>query len=181
MCTVPFFKALWEGEGFSVENLLLILTLIIPLEGSWYPHRGLDSVVLMVVDASDFDGSFPKKVANLVSIQLKSIQRLGSWGSRGNVPRVVLVVTKLIYYRALYHRRDSSTRVRQRAREGGSNKLTSVHLVRSCEGLGLKNLVDDVIALVGQRGNVWAIGAENLWEEYSINSLGKHVGGRFLT
>lgn len=139
---------------------------------------GTRSVVLMVVDASDFDGSFPKKVANLVSATIDEHSTAWKQGKSGNVPRVVLVVTKI----DLLPSSVSPTRfehwVRQRAREGGSNKITSVHLVSAVRDWGLKNLVEDVISLAGPRGNVWAIGSQNAGKSTLINSLGKHVGGK---
>ncbi|KAF4372812.1 hypothetical protein G4B88_028787 [Cannabis sativa] len=162
----------------TVENLLPDFDFDHTIGRKLVSTSGTRSVVLMVVDASDFDGSFPKKVANLVSDTIE--EHLTAWklGKSGNVPRVVLVVTKI----DLLPSSISPTRfehwVRQRAREGGSNKLTSVHLVSAVRDWGLKNLVDDVIALAGQRGNVWAIGAQNAGKSTLINSLGKHVGGK---
>lgn len=138
---------------------------------------GTRSVVLMVVDATDFDGSFPRKVARLVSETIE--ENLGVWkqGKSGNVPRMVLVVTKI----DLLPSELSPTRlehwVRQRAREGGAeSKIKSVHMVSAVRDWGLKNLVEDVMGLAGPRGNVWAIGAQNAGKSTLINSIGKHVG-----
>ena len=44
---------------------------------------GTRSVVLMVVDATDFDGSFPRKVARLASEKTEENLGRGSKGSRG--------------------------------------------------------------------------------------------------
>ena len=44
---------------------------------------GTRLVVLMVVDATDFDGSFPRKVARLVSETTEENLGRGSKGSRG--------------------------------------------------------------------------------------------------
>ncbi|ONH99109.1 hypothetical protein PRUPE_6G012300 [Prunus persica] len=46
---------------------------------------GTRSVVLMVVDAADFDGSFPKKVAKLVSDTIEEHSAAWKQGPRGNV------------------------------------------------------------------------------------------------
>uniref|UniRef100_A0A803PYX2 G domain-containing protein n=1 Tax=Cannabis sativa TaxID=3483 RepID=A0A803PYX2_CANSA len=123
----------------TVENLLPNFDFDHTIGRKLVSTSGTRSVVLMVVDASDFDGSFPKKVANLVSDTIEEHSTAWKLGKSGNVPRVVLVC---------------------------------------CEDWGLKNLVDDVIALAGQRGNVWAIGAQNAGKSTLINSLGKHVGGK---
>ncbi|KAH7849719.1 hypothetical protein Vadar_022085 [Vaccinium darrowii] len=57
------------------------------------------AVVLMVVAAVDFDGSFPKKVAKLVSTAIDENSTFWKEGKSGNVPRVVLVVARLIFCR----------------------------------------------------------------------------------
>ncbi|KAL4611882.1 hypothetical protein ACB092_08G158000 [Castanea dentata] len=138
---------------------------------------GTRSVVLMVVDATDFDGSFPRKAARLVSETIE--ENSGAWkqGKSGNLPRMVMVVTKI----DLLPTELSPTRlehwVRQRAREGGAaSKMTSVHMVSAVRDWGLKNLVEDVVNLAGPRGNVWAIGAQNAGKSTLLNSIGKHVG-----
>ncbi|KAM4084469.1 hypothetical protein ACB094_08G134900 [Castanea mollissima] len=138
---------------------------------------GTRSVVLLVVDATDFDGSFPRKVARLVSETIE--ENSGAWkqGKSGNLPRMVMVVTKI----DLLPTELSPTRlehwVRQRAREGGAaSKMTSVHMVSAVRDWGLKNLVEDVVKLAGPRGNVWAIGAQNAGKSTLLNSIGKHVG-----
>ena len=78
----------------------------------------------------------------------------------GELPRMVMVVTKI----DLLPTELSPTRlehwVRQRAREGGAaSKMTSVHIVSVVRDWGPKNLVEDVVGLAEPRGNVWAIGA----------------------
>ncbi|PIA64316.1 hypothetical protein AQUCO_00100061v1 [Aquilegia coerulea] len=162
----------------SVENLLPDFDFDHTIGRKLVTTSGTRSVVLMVVDASDFDGSFPRKVARLVSDSIDENSAAWKHGKSGNVPRVVLVVTKI----DLLPPSLSPTRlehwVRQRAREGGANKLTSVHLVSSFKDWGVKNLVDDVCQLAGARGNVWAIGAQNAGKSTLINSIGKHVSGK---
>ncbi|XP_038901740.1 GTP-binding protein BRASSINAZOLE INSENSITIVE PALE GREEN 2, chloroplastic [Benincasa hispida] len=162
----------------SVENLLPDFDFDHTIGRRLVSTTGTRSVVMIVVDATDFDGSFPKKVANLVSATIEDNSAAWKQGKSGNVPRVVLVVTKI----DLLPSSISPTRfehwVRQRAREGGINKITSLHMVSAVRDWGLKNLVEDVIDLVGARGNVWAIGAQNAGKSTLINSIGKHVGGK---
>ncbi|KAK2641416.1 hypothetical protein Ddye_023179 [Dipteronia dyeriana] len=135
------------------------------------------SVVLMVVDASDFDGSFPRKVARIVSETIEDNKIAWKEGKSGNVPRVVLVVTKI----DLLPTSLSPTRfehwVRQRAREGGINRITKLHFVSAVKNWGLKCLMDDVVDLAGKRGNVWAIGAQNAGKSTLLNAIAKCVGG----
>ncbi|GMH12819.1 hypothetical protein Nepgr_014660 [Nepenthes gracilis] len=162
----------------SVENLLPDFDFDHTIGRKLASASGSRSVVLMLVDAADFDGSFPKKVAKLVSATID--ENSAAWKERksGNVPRVVLVLTKL----DLLPSSISPTRlehwVRQRAREAGANKLTSLHMVSAVRDWGLRNLIDDVIGLAGPRGNVWAIGAQNSGKSTLINAIAKHVGGK---
>ncbi|KAI4306720.1 hypothetical protein L6164_029974 [Bauhinia variegata] len=141
---------------------------------------GTRSVVLMVVDAVDFDGSFPRKVAKLVSKTIEDNATAWKQGKSGNVPRVVLVVTKIDLLPSSLSPTGLEHWIRQRAREGGVNKITSMHMVSSVRDWGLKNLVDDIVNLAGPRGNVWAVGAQNAGKSTLINSIGKHVGGKII-
>ncbi|KAL5563391.1 hypothetical protein UlMin_033138 [Ulmus minor] len=162
----------------TVENLLPDFDFDHTIGRKLGSATGTRSVVLLVVDAADFDGSFPKKVARLVSTTIEEHSAAWKQGKSGNVPRVLLVVTKIDLLPSSLSPTRFEHWVRQRAREGGSNKITSVHLVSSVKDWGLKNLVDDVVALAGSRGNVWAIGAQNAGKSTLINSIGKHVGGK---
>ncbi|KAK4441023.1 GTP-binding protein BRASSINAZOLE INSENSITIVE PALE GREEN 2, chloroplastic [Sesamum alatum] len=137
---------------------------------------GARTVVLLVVDAADFDGSFPRKVASSVSKTIDENARSWKEGKSGNIPRVLLVVTKI----DLLPSSISPTRleywVRTRAREGGAGKITSVHLVSAMRDWGVKTLVDDVVKFAGQRGNVWAVGVQNAGKSTLINAIGKCLG-----
>ncbi|KAI3863451.1 hypothetical protein MKX03_005916 [Papaver bracteatum] len=164
-------------KDVKVENLLPEFDFDNTIGRKLVSTSGARSVVLMVVDAADFDGSFPRKVARLVSDTIDENSVDWKQGKSGNVPRVVLVVTKI----DLLPPSLSPTRlehwVRRRAHEGGANKVTSVHLVSAVRGWGLKHLVDDVCKLAGARGNVWAVGAQNAGKSTLINSIGKHASG----
>ncbi|KAJ7969103.1 GTP-binding protein BRASSINAZOLE INSENSITIVE PALE GREEN 2, chloroplastic [Quillaja saponaria] len=164
----------------TVENLLPDFDFDHTVGRKLATATGTRSVVLMVVDAVDFDGSFPRKVAKLVSATID--ENYASWkqGKSGNVPRVVLVVTKIDLLPSSLSPTRLEHWVRQRAREGGSNKITSVHMVSAVRDWGLKNLVDDIVDLAGRRGNVWAIGAQNAGKSTLINSIGKYVGGKIM-
>ncbi|KAM7272595.1 hypothetical protein ACFE04_027258 [Oxalis oulophora] len=133
------------------------------------------SVVLMVVDAVDFDGSFPVKAAKIISDTIEDNEDAWKKGKSGNVPRVVLVVTKIDLLPVSLSPTTLEHWVRQRAREGGANKITKVHMVSAVRDWGLKNLLDDVADLAGPRGHVWAIGAQNAGKSTLLNALGKHA------
>ncbi|KAL6976754.1 hypothetical protein U1Q18_025540 [Sarracenia purpurea var. burkii] len=165
----------------TVENLLPDFDFDHTVGRKLNSITGARTVILMVVDAADFDGSFPKKVAKLVSAAIDENSAAWKEGKSGNVPRVVLVVTKIDLLPSSLSPTRLEHWVRTRAREGGANKITSLHLVSSVRDWGLKNLYDDVVRLAGPRGNVWAIGAQNAGKSTLINSMGKqheHVGGK---
>ncbi|PRQ35549.1 putative nitric-oxide synthase (NADPH) [Rosa chinensis] len=162
----------------AVENLLPDFDFYHTVGRKLALASGTRSVVLMVVDAADFDGSFPRKVAKLVSDTIDEHSTAWKQGRSGNVPRVVLVVTKIDLLPSSLGPTRLEHWVRSRAREGGADKITSVHLVSAVRDWGLKNLVDDVSSLAGPRGNVWAIGAQNAGKSTLINAIGKHGGGK---
>lgn len=139
---------------------------------------GSRTVVLMVVDAADFDGSFPKKVAKLVSATIEENSSAWKEGKSGNIPRVLLVVTKIDLLPSSLSPTRFEHWVRQRAREGGLVRIAKLHFVSAVRDWGLKNLVEDVVELAGNRGNVWAIGAQNAGKSTLINAIGKIAGGK---
>lgn len=162
----------------SVENLLPEFDFDHTIGKKLASTKGTRSVVLMVVDATDFDGSFPKRVAKLVSDTVEEYDVAWKEGKSGNVPRVVLVVTKIDLLPSSISPTYFEHWVRRRAREGGANKVTSVHLVSAVKNWGLKNLLDDVVRLAGPRGNVWAIGSQNAGKSTLINAIGKNAVGK---
>ncbi|XVF72462.1 hypothetical protein PTKIN_Ptkin12aG0122900 [Pterospermum kingtungense] len=144
---------------------------------------GARSMVLMVVDASDFDGSFPRKVAKLVSDVTEENYTAWKQGKSGNVPRIMLVVTKIDLLPSSLSPTRFEHWVRQRARDGGASKIAKLHFVSPVRDWGVKSLVEDVVEMAGPRGTVWAVGAQNAGKSTLINAIGKCVGGKigFLT
>ncbi|KAL2944856.1 GTP-binding protein BRASSINAZOLE INSENSITIVE PALE GREEN 2 chloroplastic [Bienertia sinuspersici] len=165
-------------KDVSVENLLPDFDFDHTVGRKLATASGGRSVVLMVVDAADFDGSFPKKVAKLVSSTIDENYTAWKEGKSGNVPRLVLVLSKLDLLPSSLSPTWLEHWIRRRAREGGASKLTSVHMVSAVRDWGVKNLIEDVVRLVGPRGNVWAIGAQNAGKSTLINAIGKHVTGK---
>ncbi|KAL9171663.1 hypothetical protein ABFS82_04G223400 [Erythranthe guttata] len=125
---------------------------------------GARTVVLLVMDAADFDVSFPKKMVDLVSNTIDENEQL------------VLVVTKIDLLPSNTSPTGLENWFRTRAREAGAGKLTGIHLVSSVREWGIKNLVDHVVDLAGERGNVWAVGAQNAGKSTLINAVAKCVG-----
>lgn len=161
----------------TVENLLPDFDFDHTVGRKLMSVTGTRSVVLMVVDASDFDGSFPRRVAKIVSETVE--ENLTAWkeGKSGNLPRVVLVVTKIDLLPSSLSPTRFEHWVRQRAREGGIDKISKLHFVSAVRNWGLKSLIEDVAFLAGKRGNVWAIGAQNAGKSTLLNAIAKCVDG----
>lgn len=140
---------------------------------------GARSVVLAVVDSSDFDGSFPRRAARAVS-EAAGSGNSKAWkeGKPGNVPRLVLVATKIDLLPRSVGPTALDQWVRNRAREGCENglKLAAVHLVSSVRGWGVQNLIEAVAAMAGPRGRVWAVGAQNAGKSTLINAMARYGG-----
>lgn len=137
---------------------------------------GPRSVVLFVVDAADFDGSFPRKVARLLSTSIERNALAWKENKPANVPRIILVVTKLDLLPPSVSPEMLDNWVRRRANVLGVVKLAGLHLVSAVRDWGVRNLVDQVAEFAGQRGNVWAVGAQNAGKSTLINAMGRCVG-----
>ncbi|WJX83695.1 GTP-binding protein BRASSINAZOLE INSENSITIVE PALE GREEN 2, chloroplastic, variant 2 [Trifolium repens] len=167
-----------QVKNNTAENLIpdfdfdrLISTRLMNPAGS-----GSSTVVVMVVDCVDFDGSFPRTAVKSLFKALEGIQENTKKGKR--LPKLVLVATKV----DLLPSEVSPTRldrwVRHRASAGGAPKLSAVYLVSSRKDLGVKNLLSYVKTLAGPRGNVWVIGAQNAGKSTLINAFAKKEGAK---
>ncbi|ERN05611.1 GTP-binding protein BRASSINAZOLE INSENSITIVE PALE GREEN 2, chloroplastic isoform X1 [Amborella trichopoda] len=135
-------------------------------------NSGANTVVVLVVDCVDFDGSFPRKAAESL---LKALQK----GSKlQKLPKLVLVATKV----DLLPSQISPTRldrwVRHRAKAGGASKLSGVYLVSAKKDLGVRNLLMFIKEVAGPRGNVWVVGAQNAGKSTLINAFAKREGNK---
>lgn len=162
----------------SVENLLPDFDFEVTVGARLMKTTGSRSTGVMVVDTVDFDGSFPRRVAVLVSRAMEEGAHVWKEGKSGNVPRLVLVATKLDLLPTQVTPQRLENWVRRQSRLGGAEKLHGVHLVSSHKGWGIQNLAEHIKQLAGARGNVWVIGAQNVGKSTLINAIGKHVGGK---
>ncbi|GAU17931.1 hypothetical protein TSUD_330550 [Trifolium subterraneum] len=167
-----------QVKNNTAENLIpdfdfdrLISTRLMNPAGS-----GSSTVVVMVVDCVDFDGSFPRTAVKSLFKTLEGIQENSKKGKR--LPKLVLVATKV----DLLPSQVSPTRldrwVRHRASAGGAPKLSAVYLVSSRKDLGVRNVLSFVKTLAGPRGNVWVIGAQNAGKSTLINAFAKKEGAK---
>ncbi|XP_010516328.1 PREDICTED: GTP-binding protein BRASSINAZOLE INSENSITIVE PALE GREEN 2, chloroplastic isoform X2 [Camelina sativa] len=167
-----------QVKNQAAENLLpdfdfdrLISTrLIKPMNNS------STTVVVMVVDCVDFDGSFPKRAAKSLFTVLQKAEN-DPKGSK-NLPKLVLVATKVDLLPTQISPARLDRWVRHRAKAGGAPKLSGVYMVSARKDLGVKNLLAYIKELAGPRGNVWVIGAQNAGKSTLINALSKKDGAK---
>ncbi|CAH2063872.1 unnamed protein product [Thlaspi arvense] len=134
------------------------------------------TVVVMVVDCVDFDGSFPKRAAKSL---FKALQRAENDPKVGkNLPKLVLVATKVDLLPTQISPARLDRWVRHRAKAGGAPKLSGVYMVSARKDLGIKNLLAYIKELAGPRGNVWVIGAQNAGKSTLINAFSKKDGAK---
>ncbi|XP_042027673.1 GTP-binding protein BRASSINAZOLE INSENSITIVE PALE GREEN 2, chloroplastic-like [Salvia splendens] len=138
------------------------------------PTGNADStVVVMVVDCVDFEGSFPKRAA-------KSLFKALAEGQDGKnskkLPKLVLVATKVDLLPSQISPARLDRWVRHRAKANGAPKLTGVYMVSSRKDLGVRNLLAFIKNLAGPRGNVWVIGSQNAGKSTLINAFSKKEG-----
>ncbi|KAI3444921.1 hypothetical protein Pfo_001586 [Paulownia fortunei] len=129
------------------------------------------TVVVMVVDCVDFDGSFPKRAAKSLFKALVE----GKDGSKlsKKLPKLVLVATKVDLLPSQISPARLDRWVRHRAKANGAPKLSGVYVVSARKDLGVRNLLAFIKDLAGPRGNVWVIGAQNAGKSTLINAFSK--------
>ncbi|CAN6224242.1 unnamed protein product [Urochloa humidicola] len=140
---------------------------------------GARSLVLLLADASDFDGSFPRAVARLVAAAGEAHREDWKHGAPANLPRALLVVTKLDLLPTPSLSPDDVhawAHSRARAGAGADLQLAGVHLVSAARGWGVRDLLDHVRELTGPRGNVWAVGARNVGKSTLLNAIARCSG-----
>lgn len=148
---------------------------------------GARSLVLLLADASDFDGSFPRAVARLVAVTSEAHHADWKHGAPANLPRAVLVVTKLDLLPTPSLNPDDVhawAQSRARAGAGADLQLAGVHLVSASRGWGVRDLLHHVRELAGARGKVWAVGARNVGKSTLLNAIARcsgAEGGQTLT
>ncbi|XP_051187328.1 GTP-binding protein BRASSINAZOLE INSENSITIVE PALE GREEN 2, chloroplastic [Lolium perenne] len=140
---------------------------------------GARSLVLLLADASDFDGSFPRAVARLVAVASEAHHADWRRGAPSNLPRAVLVVTKLDLLPTPALSPDDVhawAQSRARAGAGADLQLAGVHLVSAARGWGVRDLLHHVRELAGARGKVWAVGARNVGKSTLLNAIARCSG-----
>ncbi|KAI4348643.1 hypothetical protein L6164_009343 [Bauhinia variegata] len=165
-----------QVKNQSAENLIPDFDFDRLISTRLMKPTGSATVVVMVVDCVDFDGSFPRTAAKSLFKALQATKHDSKLSKK--LPKLVLVGTKI----DLLPSQISPTRldrwVRQRARAAGAPKLSGIHLVSARKDVGIRNLLSFIKELSGPRGNVWVIGAQNAGKSTLINSLAKKEGAK---
>ncbi|ESQ44353.1 hypothetical protein EUTSA_v10005825mg [Eutrema salsugineum] len=139
-------------------------------------NKSSTTVVVMVVDCVDFDGSFPKRAAKSLFKALQKAENDPKVSK--NLPKLVLVATKVDLLPTQISPARLDRWVRHRAKAGGAPKLSGVYMVSARKDLGIKNLLAYIKELAGPRGNVWVIGAQNAGKSTLINAFSKKDGAK---
>lgn len=160
----------------SLENLLPDFDFERVVGSRLKKAYGRRAVVLMVVDGSDFDGSFPRKAAAVLAEAEAELGSAWQEGKAGNTPRLLVVMNKIDLLPKQISPNRMDQWVRRRAKAGGVPRLTGVHLVSAFKGWGIEALAEKVKELAGARGDCWVVGAQNAGKSSLINSLAKYSG-----
>lgn len=140
------------------------------------------SIVLMVVDLSDFDGSLPR--AAIRSLLPPHVPTFDVSKSPPPTFRLIVAANKFDLLPKAATRNRLEVWVRRRMAQGGLPRPHAVHIVSSTDGFGIPSLLADLQSSVGTRGDVWVIGAQNAGKSSLINAMRNAVGlspGRTVT
>lgn len=140
------------------------------------------SIVLMVVDLADFDGSLPR--AAISSLLPSHAQTSDASKSTPPTFRLIVAANKFDLLPKAATRNRLEVWVRRRMAQGGLPRPHAVHIVSSTDGSGIPALLADLQSSVGTRGDVWVIGAQNAGKSSLINAMRNAVGlpsGRTVT
>lgn len=134
------------------------------------------AVIAVVVDIADFDGSLPRE--SLLSL----LPRTWVPGSLDQLPfDIVIVANKMDSLPKSVSHGYVENWVRARMKDAGLPKPAQVHLVSCVKEIGVKNLLQSLVELVGIQGDLWIIGAQNAGKSSLINAMKYHAGTRDAT
>ncbi|GAB4820166.1 hypothetical protein N2152v2_007212 [Parachlorella kessleri] len=127
------------------------------------------SIVLMVVDVADFDGSLPRQAIRSL-LQPEQLEGDPAKAFPRNF-RLVVAVNKadLLPNQVTQQRLESW--VRKRCSQGGLPRPSAVHVLSSTKRWGVRELLSDLQRAAGSRGDVWVVGAQNAGKSSLINAM----------
>ena len=66
--------------------------------------------------------------------------------------------------------------IHRRCKQAGLPSPAAVHLISSVKGTGVKGLLSSIQDMVGMRGDVWVVGAQNAGKSSLINAMQRLSG-----
>ena len=66
--------------------------------------------------------------------------------------------------------------IHRRCKQAGLPSPAAVHLISSVKGTGVKGLLSSIQEMVGMRGDVWVVGAQNAGKSSLINAMQRLSG-----
>ena len=66
--------------------------------------------------------------------------------------------------------------IHRRCRQAGLPSPAAVHLISSVKGTGVQDLLSNIQEMVGMRGDVWVVGAQNAGKSSLINTMQRLSG-----
>lgn len=66
--------------------------------------------------------------------------------------------------------------IHRRCKQAGLPSPAAVHLISSVKGTGVKSLLGSIQEMVGVRGDVWVVGAQNAGKSSLINAMQRLSG-----
>ncbi|DBA79360.1 TPA: hypothetical protein ACH3X2_000008 [Trebouxia sp. C0005] len=131
------------------------------------------AVVLCVVDMADFDGSLPREALQELLPGLEA----GEYGSQAGLGyRLVIAASKVDLLPPQATQTRLQAWVHRRCRQAGLPSPAAVHLISSVKGTGVKDVLGSVQEMVGARGDVWVVGAQNAGKSSLINAMQRLAG-----
>ncbi|DBB17163.1 TPA: hypothetical protein ACH3X3_014236 [Trebouxia sp. C0006] len=131
------------------------------------------AVVLCVVDMADFDGSLPREALQELLPGLEE----GEYGSQAGLGyRLVVAASKVDLLPPQATQTRLQAWVHRRCRQAGLPSPAAVHLISSVKGTGVKDVLGSVQEMVGARGDVWVVGAQNAGKSSLINAMQRLAG-----
>lgn len=131
------------------------------------------AVVLCVVDLADFDGSLPKAALQELLPGLEQGQSQAAQGYR-----LIIAASKVDLLPSQATAARLQAWIYRRCRQANLPPPAAVHLISSVKGTGVKNLLTSIQEMVGMRGDVWVVGAQNAGKSSLINAMQKLAGMR---
>ncbi|KAL6785331.1 hypothetical protein ACKKBG_A03405 [Auxenochlorella protothecoides x Auxenochlorella symbiontica] len=129
-------------------------------------------MLVVVVDAVDFDGSLPTTtLKTILDFQLTRADSNPTTSRFSPDFSFLLVINKADLLPESLHRHHLEAWARQRLAAAGLPRPSTIAVVSSLRGWGVKDLLNRLQRGVGGRGDVWVVGTQNAGKSSLINAM----------